>query len=519
MGYFLPLETQGRQLKEGKMAMNRLLKTATSSPKNLLMDYRFWSSEYQFLLRLMISILLVVVVFIATYPESRRPMDIFIAWGAMLFHCLTIWGIVTALKVMAKIKVEHAIADYVDIKATAELRKIQKGVKDRIFLDRIGIEVLPDNESEEELSMIRIFKQILKEARDRKFDSSVNVMETYKEEAIGDIFKLQSVQRIALQLGILGTFIGLMMALEKIALDAPDKIITQLSSALKISFGTSVAGLEVSVILWLFITLIRRKQESYFRSMENSTVTMISLARNAINTDEFIAEISQIKKYMEELGNRIYDQSKKIQGQSLEIHTGMEKLAEAKSHFNEFMKDISGSQIKFVEEINKVYNIFSPSRISNELKSKLDSAVENISETFKTNLGQASGKLVDLNDSLSLLNEALKNIEKQIQEQAKQIENGEKRASEVKIEFYESAKRVNDTQQKFIVDIKNLLMEGNIEKLNQELEKFNNLVQKMNRKQVIAKINFEVKSEIVRFFSKLFKSSSSKHLKKNKMKN
>jgi methyl-accepting chemotaxis protein len=301
-----------------------------------------------------------------------------------------------------------------------------------------------------------------------------------------------------------------MMALEKIALDSPGKIIAQLSSALKISFGTSVAGLEVSVILWLFIMLIRRKQEAYFKSMENATVTMISLARNAINTDEFIAEISQIKRYMEDLGNRIYDQSQKIQKHSIVIQEGMEQLAGAKSHFDEFMKDISDSQITFVEEIKTVYDIFSPQRISGELKDKLDKAVGSISEVYKENLGQASGKLVELNSSLFLLDEAIKNVDKQIREQTTQIEEGKLKASEAKTEFYLSVKQMNETQTKFISHIEGLLTEDTVNKLNHELEKFNNLVQKMNRKQFAAKIYYELRSGITRFFERLFKSRKQK---------
>jgi biopolymer transport protein ExbB/TolQ len=228
--------------------MNNRLKIATTSPKCLLRAPDFWLSDWGLLLRVFISLILVVVVFAATYPQSGRTLDKQVAWMSNLFHVLTIWGAIAALKIMAKIKVEHAIADYVDDKASNELRKIKNGEKDRIILDRVESEIMPNNE-DEELGMMRIFKQILKEAKDRKFDSSTNLMESYREECIGDIFKLQSVQKIALQLGILGTFTGLIMALDKISLASAGQIIEQLSGALKISFGTSIAGLEVSIIL------------------------------------------------------------------------------------------------------------------------------------------------------------------------------------------------------------------------------------------------------------------------------
>ena len=500
--------------------IEKLRKIATTPPTNLLKNHKFWISQQQFIIRLVISIMVVAGIFIVTYPDSTRPpLDKYIAWLTIFFHCLTAWGIITILKIIAKIKVDHAIADYVDIKATERLREIQNKEKVGIILENIASEILPANEAEEELCMIRIFKQILKEAKDRKFDSSINIMETYREESIGDIFKLQSLQKIALQLGILGTFIGLIMALEKISIGSPGQIVDKLSSALKISFGTSVAGLEVSVILWLFIMLVRRKQEAYFKSMENSTVTMISLARNSINNDFFIAEITDIKKHMKNLGNRIYDQSQKIQKQSQVIQAGLEKLAGAKSNLDEFIRDISLSQIKFVEELKKVYDIFSPTRISNELKRRLDNAVESISEAYKTNLGQASGKLSELNSSLFFLNEVLKNIEKQIKEQSKQIEDGKESAYKAKKEFYESGKRMNESQLKFITDIKELLTTDKIAKLNTELEKFNNFVRKMNRKQSASETNHGIKNEVTKFFSRIFKPSSSKFSKEDELKN
>jgi len=498
--------------------MNNRLKIATTPPKCLLRHSDFWFSDWGFLLRVFISLLFVVVVFVATYPQSGRTLDKQVAWISNLFHVLTLWGTITSLKIIAKIKVEHAIADYVDEKASNELRKIKNGERDRIILDRVGSEILPNNE-DEELGMMRIFKQILKEAKDRKFDSSTNLMESYREECIGDIFKLQSVQKIALQLGILGTFIGLIMALDKISLASAGQIIEQLSAALKISFGTSIAGLEVSIILWLFILLVRRKQEAYFKSMENATITMVSLARNAINNDEFIAEISQIKRYMEDLGNRIYDQSLKIQAQTTQLQTGMEKLANARTHFDEFLQEIAQAQIGFVDEIKAVYDIFSPTQISNELKIKLSTAVDSISDTFKTNLGQASGKLVELNSSLFRLDETLKCIEKQVQQQTVQIEAKDAKIHEAKTEFYNSVKQVNQAQLIFVAELRKNLDEENIKKLNRELETFNQTVQKMNRNHLAKKVHYFLQGAISRFLGRGQKTLGTVGLEDNKTKN
>jgi predicted nucleic acid-binding Zn-ribbon protein len=253
--------------------------------------------------------------------------------------------------------------------------------------------------------------------------------------------------------------------------------------------------------------------------MENATITMVSLARNAINNDEFIAEISQIKRYMEDLGNRIHDQSLKIQAQTTQLQVGMEKLANARSHFDEFLQEITQAQIGFVDEIKTVYNVFSPTQISNELKSKLSSAVDSISDTFKTNLGQASGKLVELNAYLSHLDETLKNIEKQVREQTVQIEAKDATIHEARAEFFNAVKQVNQAQLMFVSELRKSLDEVNIKKLNRELETFNQTVQEMNRDHLSQKIHYFLQDVIPRFLGRRPKIPGTAGLKDSKTKN
>jgi len=530
--------------------MTSLLKTATSSPKSLLKDIAFWKSQKCFFLILIAGIIFIYLLLPQTYPPSDDPW----IYLSILIHSLAFWGLGAAAVTLSKIQVDQAIAMYVEEKAADELRKIKSAEKDRIDLDRVQTELLPSNPSED-IMMIPLFQRILTEAKERKFESSANIMQPYREESIGDIFKLQNIQKIALHFGILGTFIGLVRALFQIDLESVR--MGPLLSSLYVSFGTSVAGLEVAIIIGLLIMLIQRRQKLFFQYMETSTLTMSSLARNAVNKDEFFVEFSQIKNVVTQLSDRVDNQTQELGTQTYEIRQGIKKLTEAKSDFEGFLSQLSKEQIQFIEEMKNVYEIISPKKIGDELRHCLTNSINNISDTFNTNFegffcqisqGQTQfvneirnayvalspkkisdelqqcltsvvsnisdtfsanlmrdlEKLSGLNASLSLLNEALEKVRCQFIEQSGQLEKEDKKLDQIKSDFYVSLgdfqtnlnNGINISISNTGKELHNSIIQAgnNISKhlktnlemtsksvvtLNRELERYNDLIQKL----------------------------------------
>src|SRR5207247_2069293 len=137
------------------------------------------------------------------------------------------------------------------------LSRIKAGQQSLIELDRLEEALLPLNKSNPPPAALRLFQHIFKEAKDRKFESSVNVMQPYREESLGDIFKLQNLQKIALWLGILGTFVGLLLAIQESGLsnlqaksgDDFVNVINKMFDGLLVAFSASLAGLEAAVII------------------------------------------------------------------------------------------------------------------------------------------------------------------------------------------------------------------------------------------------------------------------------
>lgn len=65
--------------------------------------------------------------------------------------------------------------------------------------------------------MIRLFQRICKEAKDRNFESSIYLVQPYREEFMEKVHEITNLQRIALRLGIFGTFLGLILAISQLA--------------------------------------------------------------------------------------------------------------------------------------------------------------------------------------------------------------------------------------------------------------------------------------------------------------
>ncbi|WP_456438580.1 MotA/TolQ/ExbB proton channel family protein [Psychroserpens sp.] len=124
---------------------------------------------------------------------------------------------------------------------------------------------------------------------------------TYKEESYKDLFKVSSAQKIALRLGILGTFVGLILAFVSLEdINQMDQNFSKITNALQYSFSTSIAGLQVSIFLALFTLLLNKRLETYFKLMEDAAQTAISLSRNSINKDAFLVSFDQMKTSLED---------------------------------------------------------------------------------------------------------------------------------------------------------------------------------------------------------------------------
>jgi len=375
-----------------------------TSPRDLLRLPEFWQTQKSFVVVIAVAIVSFLILLPYTYASGGGWQLI-----SALVHAIAVGGAVIAAKALATLEVEKAIVLEIERRGTEYLSEIKSGQRERIDLDVLERTMLPNNPSNPPPAMIRLFQHICKEAKDRKFESSVQIMQPYREEPLEDIFRLQNLQKIALWLGILGTFIGLLIAIGAADLRGGDflEVVRKMFSGLAVSFSASLAGLQVAVFLGMLLVVLRRQQELYFKLMESAVVTMLSLARNAINKDDFFVEFSQVRTTIDTLTDTVHGQTQEMKIQTDEIRLGLERLGEARTSLDRFIRDMADSQNDFIGEVKAIYDAISLKNLTENLQQNLGKATRLMGDRIEVGTTQISNRLSDFNKSVDGLSKAV----------------------------------------------------------------------------------------------------------------
>jgi biopolymer transport protein ExbB/TolQ len=452
---------------------------AESNPKTLLKKREFWFSQKEFILTIVPAILIGPFLVSFTYEKA----DLLTYVLNIIIHSFALLGVVDTAKVLAEIQVECAIVRFVEKMGTDYLKKVNNDRNaSRKNLDSLSQEFVPNNQTNPPLGMIRLFQRICKEAKDRKFESSIYLVQPYREESMERVQEISNLQRIALRLGIFGTFLGLILAISQLATFQQDnqsfeQSFSVLFGNLYTSFSTSVAGLEVSIFLSFLLIALRKKQKVYFQQMEDTTLTMLSVVRNCVNKDDFLTEFKQVYNLVNELDNKIYDHGKsisiavkgvenKVQHQTERIQKGIDELVQSRDKLTNFLNQLNQTQDKFLRKNQAEYDqIFK--QFSETQKALIDEA-KKIHDllSIKDIATQLRGGLIDAGNYIS---ESINNTEKTIDSQTTAIQKGMNRLAETELQFEQFLSVINESQTQFINDIKNINYKAE-ENINQQLK-------------------------------------------------
>lgn len=402
--------------------MSYLRQAALAKPRALILKSRFWYQNFGLILVTLAAGMMVVALFPQTYPKGEALVTFF----SLLIHGLAVFGIFYAVLVAARIDVDDALAQRVELKASRELDKIRSGLVDRIKISRLE-SIIPNNPYWNR-GMIKLFGRVLQDTRDRRVSQATEAMQPYRERSVGDIFFIQNLQRIALHLGILGTFIGLVYALSYLndpvvthASEQEGDFMSMMISSLHLSFCTSIAGLQASVALGLLMMALRRRQEAYFDHMESATSKFVSLSRKVEVADEYLLEFEQMRESIRSHEQGMQGQARVVKNQTEEIRTGLDRLMGLKKTFNDFLEDIRGEQAHVLSEMKSVYKIISPKQVAEDLEASLDKSIRKVSRTFNSDLQQGLEELDRYNDSLDKLKESMASMSQQAETHAKEF--------------------------------------------------------------------------------------------------
>lgn len=419
---------------------------AKFSPKQLL-SIRYFSYWAQFQKPFLFVLIIAVIIVFIFGRYTYNPLNSYASYLSNLFnlsiHLIGIFGVITTAKAIATVEIEKGIANRIIGKGEDYLRLLKSGQGSRLELSEMEERFLGD-QIKPTLAMPRLFRHICKEAENLKFESSLDVIEPYRDESIESIFAITNIQKLALRAGILGTFIGLLEAISQLAKtqENPLEVISDLSASLFISFSTSVAGLEVAILLGVLIMLLRKQQDEYFRDMEISVEVILSSVRNANNDNQsfILGELAQLSGLIEHLGKRMYEHTKEVK-QSIDvaqdrmneqtnvIEEGIKQLKQAKSEFDEFIDEVSQVQKNFISEVTTVYDQLSLKEFQDGIQESIISAGNNVSHSVRQ-------------------------TEHSLQEHTSQIQKGIDEIIQTRSRFVHFLGEIDSSQERFIERVK-----------------------------------------------------------------
>lgn len=415
---------------------------AKSHPNRLILNPFFWiKHQKKVIIVLLAGALTILSLGKYTYSDPNSSLGTLANIFNLCIHAIGIWAIVIFAKSIATLEVEKSIAE--EITEGGE-RGLREGRKHE--LRKLEENYLPINNAQPTLAMPRLFRHIVKEAMSLNFESSIEVLEPYRDESVDSLFALTNVQKIAARAGILGTFVGLLEAILRLANlqegQTPMEVVSGLSNALFISFSTSIAGLEVAILISFLLMIIRERQNSYFRAMESSAEVILLLARNADNDDQsrVLGELAKVESIVEELGKRFYENTQEIQRsiaavldrikyQTNEIEVGIQQLRQTKGEFDTFISEISDTQHKFIGEVKGIYKELSLKEFRDDIKDGIIFAGETI-----------SGKLDQTEETMH--------------KQTEEINQGIDALLETRVKFTSFLRQIDSSQTEFVQNVK-----------------------------------------------------------------
>jgi len=458
-----------------------------SSPVQVIISRFFWQNNIALIFLLVLSIGSIMSLLEYTMPNTKSLFSYF----SIPIYIITSYGIYKSILFLARMEIEKDYCNQIELSSNDKLLKIRGG---NLLMDIKELpSLLPKNDS---ALSARLFDHIITEANARKFESNLVTLQPYKEESYGGIIEISTLQRIALLLGILGTFIGLVVAFRELNHDNFD--IGPVSNALQFSFGTSIAGLETAVILGAFILILRNKQEQLFHIMEKASDSLLSLGRRAINKDDFFIEFDQLKTAILQLSDTVESQNQEVKYQTSQIITGVDRLAAAREDFNGFLNKLSTQEAQFLKEVTQVHHYLSPKVISEELKINLAKSVEEMSSLLATNLNQTLEKYKNINDYILDLNKNLSQIKSNF---SKQSEESLTVVSKSKVEIYKILEDLSKSQHDFLEQVSNTHLSeqikgsiSHIKNLEQRIGKYNEI----NQTEISQRTPFTIISQMLK---------------------
>lgn len=217
------------------------------------------------------------------------------------------WGVLVILKARRQLNREEACLRTIEANGGDILKRLQRNEGGFTVNEDAYRQFLPPNADRDSPTptSVRMVQNLCNEAIGHRFPPVSATSQFYVGELMHGARGLRTPQAIALRLGIMFTFVGLLSALEEVskAFGSPGSALEAgtvklLVEDLTLAFGTSVAGLLAAVSLQAFAELLGSRQRRIARLIEDVAGLLLNVLTRAQTKTAFAASMESLQRSM-----------------------------------------------------------------------------------------------------------------------------------------------------------------------------------------------------------------------------
>ena len=388
------------------------------TPLNLLR--RFWQRHAWLLVNLCIPIfpLLLIPLIDPRQPASQPE---FIA-AIVVYLLPTLWAWQVAAGARTAIRQEEELLEQVEKNGRDLHEKLKDDPAAVPINDQLWQRFLPDVQDQDGVSRtsVRMVQSLCHETTSGRFPPISTTSQIYAAEITDRIRRLRAPQTLAVRLGILGTFVGLLLALAQLGdffsqASGDPTAVTRLVRRLMVAFGTSIAGLLAAIVIQLLGEALAVRYERVQKLIEDTVGRIVTVLAVATAGTPLMRTAESLAEDMKDHKRELSDHSDNVQRASRRLIRAVRSNANALkdgvgalNNSHKAMSDVFGNHNAIVAELREGLRQVSAvdTRVASALKEHLDSLKKSTEAMAVTSAEAMSKALSPVTSTLSEQNAA-----------------------------------------------------------------------------------------------------------------
>lgn len=308
---------------------------------------------------------------------DKNSLKIISGFAAMAIHMFPVAMVRSLLGQLGFINQELSISTTIREQTMRHIEDPETLVKEGITLSTI--EKRYSLEGTKHTEAFLLFKNLINKTDQMRLEAASQVVQPLKDRLLVGYSNVSDLQRVSLHLGILGTFIGLVLAFKNSGLGSAGQLgrfdIGPLVDALQLAFATSIAGLFAALFFLLFNWTMRDLSKNLLSSFEEMAENLIFLSLRLPLSPDVLNQIGILTRHVENVDESIAINSQRSERLTNIIEEGVDKLAGTRKGFDDLIKDVADGQSDLIREIQDFYKTISPEILGKDVKESFEKAL------------------------------------------------------------------------------------------------------------------------------------------------